>query len=134
MGLAAWRHLAFRTPGGNVADIQAYSLISAETNSVSSASVALVPHASRPHAPLTRQIWTLSLVALLFIISQLSALYTLNVQSLWIVSTLLGLSYGSLFNVVPMLVLEWFGIRESVMDLASLSPYEDANQQLISAK
>ncbi len=36
-----------------------------------------------------------------------------SVEHLWIVSTLLGLAYGSLFNVIPMLVLEWFGMRKS---------------------
>ncbi|ORX36103.1 major facilitator superfamily domain-containing protein, partial [Kockovaella imperatae] len=56
------------------------------------------------------RIWFLPVVAGLFIISQLSALNTTVVSNLWIVSTLLGLAYGSLFNVVPMLVLEWFGM------------------------
>jgi len=57
-----------------------------------------------------RRIWFLPVVALLFVIAQISALSTTAVESLWIVSTLLGVAYGSLFNVVPMLVLEWFGI------------------------
>lgn len=56
------------------------------------------------------RIWFLPLVATMFIISQLSALETTAVNHLWIVSTLLGFSYGSLFNVIPMLVLEWFGM------------------------
>ncbi|WRT65267.1 uncharacterized protein IL334_002210 [Kwoniella shivajii] len=58
-----------------------------------------------------RRIWFLPVVAVLFTISQLSALGTTRVQSLWMVSTLLGLAYGSLFNVMPMLVLEWFGMK-----------------------
>ncbi|OCF33961.1 hypothetical protein I316_04307 [Kwoniella heveanensis BCC8398] len=57
------------------------------------------------------RIWFLPVVAILFIISQVSALETTRVQSLWMVSSLLGLAYGSLFNVLPMLVLEWFGMR-----------------------
>lgn len=59
------------------------------------------------------QVWFLPLVAALFISAQLSALHTTHVEKLWIVSTNLGLAYGSLFNVVPMLVLEWFGMCES---------------------
>ena len=47
-----------------------------------------------------------------FVASQVAAMDTLEVQHLWLVSTLLGLSYGSLFNVMPMLILEWFGMRE----------------------
>ncbi|OWZ30885.1 hypothetical protein C347_04031 [Cryptococcus neoformans AD2-60a] len=58
-----------------------------------------------------RRIWALPLVACLFILSQLSALSITHVRSLWIVSSLLGLAYGALFNVMPMLVLEWFGMR-----------------------
>ncbi|WVF70375.1 hypothetical protein IAT40_005165 [Kwoniella sp. CBS 6097] len=57
------------------------------------------------------RIWFLPVVAILFTISQISALETTRVQSLWMVSSLLGLAYGSLFNVMPMLVLEWFGMR-----------------------
>ncbi|WVR04228.1 hypothetical protein IAU60_001228 [Kwoniella sp. DSM 27419] len=57
------------------------------------------------------RIWFLPVVCILFIISQLAALHTTQVQSLWMVSSLLGLAYGSLFNVLPMLVLEWFGMK-----------------------
>ncbi len=56
------------------------------------------------------QVWFLPVVALMFISSQLAAIATIRVDHLWIVSTMLGLSYGSLFNVVPMLTLEWFGM------------------------
>jgi hypothetical protein len=59
------------------------------------------------------QIWFLPIVALLFVASQVAALHTFDVAKLWIVSTLLGAAYGSLFNVMPMLVLEWFGMSES---------------------
>lgn len=58
------------------------------------------------------QIWFLPVVAVLFVVSQLTALNVTSVEHLWIVSTLLGLAYGSLFNVIPMLVLEWFGMRQ----------------------
>ena len=72
----------------------------------------------RNHSPLTLidgtgcQIWFLPLVALMFVATQIAALSTTHVDHLWIVSTMLGLSYGSLFNVLPMLVLEWFGMSE----------------------
>ena len=58
------------------------------------------------------QIWFLPVVAAGFIASQVAAQDTLDVRHLWMVSTALGLSYGSLFNVMPMLVLEWFGMGE----------------------
>nr|XP_018266005.1 uncharacterized protein I303_02383 [Kwoniella dejecticola CBS 10117]OBR88163.1 hypothetical protein I303_02383 [Kwoniella dejecticola CBS 10117] len=58
-----------------------------------------------------RRVWFLPVVAVLFTISQISAMQTVHVQSLWMVSTLLGLAYGSLFNVMPMLILEWFGMK-----------------------
>lgn len=51
-------------------------------------------------------------MALGFTGSQLAVLATSNVQHLWLVSAALGLAYGSLFNVIPMLVLEWFGMCE----------------------
>ena len=57
-----------------------------------------------------RQIWFLPIVAGGFLCTQLLALNTRTVEHLWIVSTLMGLFYGSLFNVLPMLVLEWFGM------------------------
>jgi hypothetical protein len=62
-----------------------------------------------------KQIWLLPVVAGLFILSQTVALFTTHVESLWFVSTLLGVSYGCLFNVLPMLVLEWYGMGESTL-------------------
>lgn len=47
------------------------------------------------------------------------ALQTLLVEQLWVVSSLLGGVYGALFNVMPMLVLEWFGIGESIIPAAN---------------
>jgi hypothetical protein len=70
----------------------------------------LLSRRSRAVAVLISQIWFLPMVAALFVISQLAALSVTSVEHLWVVSTLLGGSYGSLFNVVPMLVLEWFGM------------------------
>jgi hypothetical protein len=53
-----------------------------------------------------------SLVAVLFIVSQLMAVLTNDVTSLWRVSLVLGLAYGGLFGLFPMLTFEWFGMRE----------------------
>ena len=52
----------------------------------------------------------------MFIASQVAALDTTTVGHLWIVSTMLGTAYGSLFNVLPMLVLEWFGMSGWSLD------------------
>jgi hypothetical protein len=67
---------------------------------------------TRPHfeALAYAQIWFLPLVAFGFIVSQITGMDTIYVRHLWIVSTILGVSYGSLFNVMPMLILEWFGM------------------------
>lgn len=61
----------------------------------------------------------MSLVASLFILSQTVALYTTDVGSLWIVSSLLGLAYGGLFGLAPVVCLEWFGLvrRPSILSL-----------------
>jgi len=54
-------------------------------------------------------------VALLFLASEISVIKTTDVNHLWLVSATLGLSYGCMFNVIPMLVLEWFGMSESLV-------------------
>lgn len=51
-------------------------------------------------------------MALGFLGSEIAVLYAERVDHLWMVSASLGLSYGALFNVLPMLVLEWFGMSE----------------------
>lgn len=62
----------------------------------------------------------MSLVSIVFILSQVTAIYTTNVGSLWIVSTLLGLAYGGLFGLAPIVCLEWFGLCEC--SLTSTTP------------
>ncbi|GMK57695.1 hypothetical protein CspeluHIS016_0405290 [Cutaneotrichosporon spelunceum] len=57
-----------------------------------------------------RRIWFLPLVALMFIGAEVAVLATSDVERLWMVSAALGIAYGALFNVLPMLVLEWFGM------------------------
>lgn len=49
----------------------------------------------------------------MFLAAEISAIKTTDVHHLWMVSASLGLAYGSLFNVIPMLVLEWFGMCKS---------------------
>lgn len=67
------------------------------------------------------RIWFLPLVASMFIVSQITALETTSVRHLWIVSTVLGFSYGSLFNVIPMLVLEWFGMAHFSQNFGTIN-------------
>ncbi|CAK9784994.1 unnamed protein product [Cutaneotrichosporon oleaginosum] len=57
-----------------------------------------------------RRIWFLPLVAVMFIGAEMAVLATTDVSRLWMVSAALGTAYGALFNVLPMLVLEWFGM------------------------
>jgi len=67
------------------------------------------------------RIWFLPVVACMFVISQFTALGTTRVERLWIVSTLLGFTYGSLFNVIPMLVLEWFGMAHFSQNFGTIN-------------
>jgi hypothetical protein len=52
-------------------------------------------------------------VAASFLLSQLAALAVSDVSSLWRASALLGLSYGAMFGLMPMICLEWFGMGEA---------------------
>lgn len=54
--------------------------------------------------------YCISLVAFLFIISQLIIVGTDDVKDLWKASLALGLAYGGLFGLFPTIMLEWFGI------------------------
>ena len=56
----------------------------------------------------------ISLVAALFVISQLAVYNVENVNNLWKASALLGVAYGSLFGLFPTITIEWFGLRESL--------------------
>lgn len=53
-----------------------------------------------------------SLVAALFIVSQLAVFHIDNVRDLWKGSALLGAAYGGMFGLFPTIVIEWFGLRE----------------------
>lgn len=52
----------------------------------------------------------ISLVAFLFVISQIMAMTTDDVTDLWKASLALGLAYGSLFGLFPTIAIELFGI------------------------
>lgn len=67
------------------------------------------------------RIWFLPVVACMFIVSQFTAMGTTHVEHLWIVSTILGLAYGSLFNVIPILVLEWFGMAHFSQNFGTIN-------------
>jgi len=54
--------------------------------------------------------YCISLVAFLFIVSQVIAIATDDVKDLWKASLALGLAYGGLFGLFPTIVIEWFGI------------------------
>lgn len=56
----------------------------------------------------------ISLVCVLFIISQVSVYVTEDTDHLWKASALLGVAYGSLFGLFPTMVIEWFGLREFI--------------------
>ncbi|KAI0030402.1 major facilitator superfamily domain-containing protein [Vararia minispora EC-137] len=62
---------------------------------------------SRFHAPRS---YCMTLVACLFVLSQLILITTKDVTRLWIASACLGLAYGGLFGLLPTLCIEWFGL------------------------
>jgi len=62
---------------------------------------------NRLHLPRS---YCISLVAILFIISQIMAVLTDDVTDLWKASLALGLAYGSMFGLFPAIVFEWFGM------------------------
>lgn len=56
------------------------------------------------------QIWFLCLTSSIFILSQISAQRVHNITHLWRVSAALGFGYGTMFSLLPIVVLEWFGL------------------------
>jgi MFS family permease len=54
----------------------------------------------------------LSIVSLLFIVTQLFAISIQRVEMLSIASAMLGLSYGGIFGVFLTLFIDWFGLRK----------------------
>ena len=56
--------------------------------------------------------YCLTLVAVMFFISQIVAGSINDIAHLWIASALLGLAYGSTFSLFPTVCLEWFGMRK----------------------
>jgi len=57
--------------------------------------------------------YCISLVAMLFFISQLVAMSIVDVKELWKASLLVGFSYGALFGLFPTITIDWFGMRTS---------------------
>jgi hypothetical protein len=58
--------------------------------------------------------YCLTLVAVMFFISQIVTGSINDIAHLWIASALLGLAYGSVFSLFPTVCLEWFGMRKCV--------------------
>ena len=56
--------------------------------------------------------YCLTLVAVLFFISQVVTGSINDIAHLWIASALLGLAYGSAFSLFPAVCIEWFGMRK----------------------
>ena len=53
----------------------------------------------------------ITVVAAIFIISQVTCYYVQAVENLWKASALLGLAYGCMFGLFPTICIEWFGLR-----------------------
>ena len=57
--------------------------------------------------------YCLVLVSSLFCISQLVIAAVNDINHLWLVSSVLGLAYGSVYSLFPTVCIEWFGMRKS---------------------
>jgi len=52
----------------------------------------------------------ITVVAAIFIVSQVTCYYVSTVENLWRASALLGLAYGCMFGLFPTICIEWFGL------------------------
>ena len=71
----------------------------------------MLADSTKNHLRLPRS-FCICLVALGFIISQLTVSSVDDVRNLWKGSALLGLVYGGLFGLFPTITIEWFGLRK----------------------
>ncbi|KAF8075790.1 major facilitator superfamily domain-containing protein [Lyophyllum atratum] len=55
--------------------------------------------------------YSLVLVSMFFLISQIMATMIDDISNLWMASAMLGLAHGSMLSLAPNVCLEWFGIR-----------------------
>jgi len=69
-----------------------------------------------------RRAYCISLVAMLFFISQLVAMSIVDVRELWKASLLVGFSYGALFGLFPTITIDWFGMCASWITNLSTNP------------
>jgi len=76
-----------------------------------------------------RRTYCILLVALLFLLSQVMAILTSDVQHLYKTSAMLGFSYGGMFGLFPSITIEWFGLSHFSENwgLLSLSPVIGGN-------
>ncbi|KAI5992652.1 hypothetical protein EDC04DRAFT_1295271 [Pisolithus marmoratus] len=58
--------------------------------------------------------YCLCLVSLLFIVSQACAIGVSNISTLRMATATLGLAYGSLFGILPVIIIDWFGLGECI--------------------
>ncbi|KAG8905762.1 hypothetical protein FRB99_008335 [Tulasnella sp. 403] len=57
------------------------------------------------------RVYLVTMVAVLFLISQLVAMGIEDVKDLWLASTVVGLAYGGTFGLLPVVAIEWFGLN-----------------------
>lgn len=60
--------------------------------------------------------YSLVLVSFFFFASQVAAANVDDIRNLWIASAMLGLSHGSVFSLFPTVCIEWFGMREFMLN------------------
>ena len=70
-----------------------------------------------------KRVWGISVVATIFLISQLVGLLVRDIEHLQYAVILVGISYGGVFGLLPTIVIEWFGL--GTHSLSSLSELQE---------
>ena len=64
-----------------------------------------------------RRVQCISIVATSFLISQVVGLFIQNNEQLQYAVVLVGVSYGAVYGLIPIIAIEWFGIGPSSVPL-----------------
>ncbi|OCH93252.1 MFS general substrate transporter [Obba rivulosa] len=97
-------------------------------NCIGRISIGIIADFSRNYLHFPRS-FCITLVAALFVISQIMAFYIDDVSDLWKASAMLGWAYGSLMGLFPTVTIEWFGLAHFSENwgCVSLSPMVGSN-------
>jgi len=98
------------------------------TNCAGRISIGMLADFTKSYLRLPRS-FCITLVACVFIVSQVTCYYVEDVTNLWKASSLLGFAYGAMFGLFPTVIIEWFGLPHFSENwgFVSLSPVLGSN-------